>query len=98
MVLNNPSNSKTINFGAANDSDISAKIFSAYKRGFRIVFLLDASLVAIAFVFAAALMPEIEIKREKMAESGESQSRSRVLVKETMEEGNGLPRKESPKK
>ena len=82
MILNNPSTSKIIAFSAVNASDISAAVFSAYKKGFRIVFILSASLAALALFFAVILIPNIEIKHEKKAESDEGQNGSKVLVRE----------------
>jgi hypothetical protein len=46
------------------------------------VFMLSAALAALAFLFAAVLMPQIEIKHEKKADSDESQSGRQVPVKE----------------
>lgn len=35
----------------------------AYQRGFRIVFIIGASLAALAFFLAMALMPQVELNR-----------------------------------
>ena len=98
MILNNPSTSKTIAFSAANESDISAAIFSAYKKGFRIVFILSASLAALALFLAVILMPQIDIKHEKKSDSDESQNGSLVLVKEMRSKGSSphTPQKKFP--
>lgn len=42
---------------------IRAVLFPAYNRGFRIIFLVGASLAAFAFVLAFFLMPQVELSR-----------------------------------
>lgn len=49
------------------------------------MFILGAALAALAFVFSALLMPQIEIKHEKKVESDDSQSGSPVLDEKTEE-------------
>lgn len=49
------------------------------------MFILGAALAALAFVFSALLMPQIEIKHEKKVESDDSQSGSQVLDEKTEE-------------
>lgn len=71
---------------SGNGSEVADVILDAYKRGFRIVFILGAALAALAFVFSALLMPQIEIKHEqKKVESDDSQSGSHVLDEKTEE-------------
>ncbi|KAL4889841.1 major facilitator superfamily domain-containing protein [Aspergillus ambiguus] len=51
-----------------------ALLIPAYKRGFRIIFLIGASLAAFAFVLAFVLMPQVGLKRaddEKLKAEGE---------------------------
>lgn len=77
-----------MSFNAANPRDVAPAILSAYKRGFRIVFMLSAALAALAFLFATVLMPQIEIKHEKKVENDESERGSQVLVDEKIGELN----------
>ncbi|KAG8416610.1 hypothetical protein J3458_007184 [Metarhizium acridum] len=42
---------------------IRAILFPAYQRGFRIIFIIGASLAAFAFVLAFFLMPQVELSR-----------------------------------
>ncbi|QLI63601.1 Efflux pump dotC [Metarhizium brunneum] len=42
---------------------VRAILFPAYKRGFRIIFIIGASLAAFAFVLAFFLMPQVELSR-----------------------------------
>ncbi|EFY98794.2 MFS general substrate transporter [Metarhizium robertsii ARSEF 23] len=42
---------------------VRAILFPAYKRGFRIIFIVGASLAAFAFVLAFFLMPQVELSR-----------------------------------
>lgn len=39
-------------------------LIPAYKRGFRIIFLIGAALAAFAFCLAFVLMPQVGLKRE----------------------------------
>ncbi|GAB1214610.1 hypothetical protein ATERTT37_003774 [Aspergillus terreus] len=41
-----------------------ALLIPAYKRGFRIIFLIGAALAALAFVLAFVLMPQVGLKRD----------------------------------
>lgn len=52
----------------------------AYQRGFRIVFIIGASLAALAFFLAVALMPQVELNRaddEKLKEEGKRRALER---------------------
>ncbi|EMR62672.1 hypothetical protein MGN70_008960 [Eutypa lata] len=52
---------------------IQAVLLPAYKRGFRIIFLVGASLAVLAFVFAWFLMPQVSLDRDddaKLKEEG----------------------------
>ena len=45
----------------------------AYRKGFRIIFIVGASLAALAFVLAFVLMPQVELYRpddKKLQEEG----------------------------
>lgn len=49
---------------SAEEADrIRAILFPAYRRGFRIIFLVGAALATLAFVLAFFLMPQIELSR-----------------------------------
>lgn len=48
----------------AEKETIQAVLLPAYKRGFRIIFLVGASLSALAFVFAWFLMPQVGLDRD----------------------------------
>lgn len=50
-------------YGAARTKDVRVTLASAYKRGFRIVFIVSASLNVCAFIFAWFLMPQVELNR-----------------------------------
>ena len=56
---------------------IQAVLLPAYKRGFRIIFLVMASLAALSFVFAWFLMPQVRLERDddaKLKEEGLKES------------------------
>lgn len=42
---------------------IRSVLIPAYKRGFRIIFIIGASLAAVAFFLACWLIPQVELKR-----------------------------------
>jgi predicted MFS family arabinose efflux permease len=69
-------------------------LIPAYKKGFRIIFLIGAGLAAFAFVLAFWLMPQVTLKRvddEKLKEEG----RKRVKGEKTDEEKrNGCERRD----
>lgn len=53
--------------------EIRAVILPAYRKGFRIIFLIGAALAALAFVLAWFLMPQVELDRpddQKLKEEG----------------------------
>lgn len=52
---------------------IRSVLIPAYRQGFRVIFLVGASLAALAFVLAFILMPQVELTRpddEKLKEEG----------------------------
>lgn len=49
---------------ASEKEAIQAVLLPAYKRGFRIIFLVMASLASLAFVFAWFLMPQVSLDRD----------------------------------
>lgn len=56
---------------------IQAVLLPAYKRGFRVIFLVMASLAVLAFVFAWFLMPQVRLERDddaKLKEEGMKES------------------------
>lgn len=75
-LLNNPSRvlAGAVELQSTGVSlDLRDTFVSAYKKGFRIVFLIGASLAALAFVFAFFLLPQIELDRAddaKLKEEG----------------------------
>jgi predicted MFS family arabinose efflux permease len=64
-------------FSVANHQDVAHSILSAYKQGFRILFMLGAAMAALSFLFAAVLMPQIEIKHERKTPNDEIHGDSR---------------------
>lgn len=55
----------------------------AYRRGFRVVFIVGASLAAVAFVLALVLMPQVELSRPddgQLKEAGRKMDEERRLV------------------
>jgi hypothetical protein len=51
-------------------------LIPAYRHAFRVIFLLGASLAALAFLIAFVLMPQVELSRpddEKLKEEGKKQ-------------------------
>lgn len=62
---------------AENASHIRSVLIPAYQKGFRIIFLIGASLAALAFVLACGLMPQIGLKRsddEALKEEGKKRA------------------------
>lgn len=52
---------------------VRSLIIPAYRKGFRIIFIIGAALSAFAFVLAVVLMPQVTLKRaddEKLKEEG----------------------------
>ncbi|OTB02574.1 hypothetical protein M426DRAFT_61878 [Hypoxylon sp. CI-4A] len=52
---------------------IRSALVPAYRQGFRVIFLVGASLAALAFVIAWVMMPQVELRRpddEKLKEEG----------------------------
>lgn len=52
---------------------IRSVLVPAYRQGFRVIFLVGASLAALAFVLALVLMPQVELSRPddaKLKEEG----------------------------
>jgi hypothetical protein len=82
-ILDDPSSASAKNLSSANAEDVAPAVLAAYKRGFRIVFLVSS---ALAFVFAVFLMPQIEIKHEKKGDSNESSSNNQLIGVEKREE------------
>lgn len=63
---------------------VRAAILPAYRRGFRIIFLIGASLAALAFVLCFFLMPHIELNRPddaKLKEEGKEWEKARGAKK-----------------
>lgn len=54
--------------GTQNMEQIRGSLAVAYKEGFRIIFLVGASLNAAAFVAALFLMPQVELDRKDDAQ------------------------------
>lgn len=52
---------------------IRAVLIPAYRKGFRVIFLIGASVAALAFVLAFVLMPQVDLARPddaKLKEEG----------------------------
>ncbi|BDD56042.1 hypothetical protein MAP00_001524 [Monascus purpureus] len=72
QILTSPNNylSKLSEFESAR---IRSLLVPAYRKGFRIIFIVGAALAAFAFFVAAWLMPQVSLKRgdeEKLKEEG----------------------------
>jgi Tfp pilus assembly protein PilO len=50
--------------GLENGDDLHYIFLNAYKKGFRIIFFVSSSLSVVAFLFAFALMPQVELARQ----------------------------------
>lgn len=58
---------------SADAERIRQTLTPAYRRGFRIVFLIGASLAALSFVVVLFLMPQVELDRpddQKLKDEG----------------------------
>ncbi|KAF2165013.1 hypothetical protein M409DRAFT_67678 [Zasmidium cellare ATCC 36951] len=72
IILKSPEAYFSSHSGAEADR-IQQAIIPAYRKGFRIIFLIGAALAAVAFVVAFFLMPQIELDRaddQKLKEEG----------------------------
>ena len=49
---------------AADNQRVRNVLIPAYKRGFRIVFLVGATLSGLAFLMAVGMMPQVNLDRE----------------------------------
>ena len=61
------------NRSSSEADQIRAAILPAYRKGFRIIFLIGSALAALAFVLAWFLMPQAELDRpddQKLKEEG----------------------------
>ncbi|KAI8957048.1 MFS general substrate transporter [Daldinia sp. FL1419] len=61
-------------------SRVRSILVPAYRRGFRVIFLVGASLAAVAFVIAWFMMPQVELRRpddEKLKEEGRREHASK---------------------
>ncbi|KAF9888877.1 hypothetical protein FE257_008247 [Aspergillus nanangensis] len=66
-----------------------ALLIPAYKKGFRIIFLIGAGLAAVAFVLAFVLMPQVGLKRsddEKLKEEGRKRVNKETIGPEEEED------------
>lgn len=64
---------------------VRAAILPAYQEGFRVIFLVGASLAAFAFVLSFFLMPHIELNKPddaKLKAEGKEWQKSRIAKKE----------------
>ncbi|KAG2416603.1 hypothetical protein HFD88_007818 [Aspergillus terreus] len=83
-----------------------ALLIPAYKRGFRIIFLIGAALAALAFVLAFVLMPQVGLKRdddEKLKAEGRMRVKGEighddVEQESTAQTGQGLPNEREAEK
>lgn len=67
LLLNSPDLFRE-SFGTQRMDQIRVTLTSAYKEGFRIIFIVGAALNAIAFVAAWFLMPQVELARKDDAQ------------------------------
>ena len=59
---------------------LQAAVVSGYRAGFRIVFILSASLAALSFILAFLLMPQVNLSRpddEKLKKEGRARDMAR---------------------
>ena len=80
-LLKNP-HTYTDTLPADEAAKIRDVLIPAYKKGFRIIFIVGASLASIAFVLAFVLMPQISLSRpddEKLKEEGRKADEARKL-------------------
>lgn len=83
LILSSPQKFITERTGQEADQ-VRAAILPAYKRGFRIIFLVGASLAAFAFVLCFFLMPHIELNKpddEKLKAEGKEWQKTRGAKK-----------------
>lgn len=72
LLIDSPERFKAMSSGQEMDVLVSA-LGTAYRKGFRIVFIVGAVLNAVAFIAAYCLMPQVELARpddEKLKEEG----------------------------
>ncbi|MCJ1422345.1 hypothetical protein MMC29_000225 [Sticta canariensis] len=80
-ILNQPTSFYTWSAGSVAEMQLRAAILAGYHRGFRIIFILGASLSAFACLVALLMMPELgldrkddeELKREAKTEQEKKQ-------------------------
>ncbi|KAI0470887.1 MFS general substrate transporter [Xylariaceae sp. FL0804] len=75
-LLSNPQ-SYLSSLPADRAADIRATLVPAYRRAFRVIFILGAALAAFAFVVAFFLMPQLELSRpddEKLKREGRGEA------------------------
>jgi hypothetical protein len=63
-LLNNPGavlSGSTLLPGATSPVNLKAVFVDAYKKGFRVIFLVGAGLSAFAFLSALVLLPQVEL-------------------------------------
>lgn len=63
LLLNSPAQFRA-RFGDEVTESVRLDLASAYRKGFRIIFIVCASLNALAFIAAWFLMPQIELNRD----------------------------------
>jgi hypothetical protein len=72
LLLSSPQ-SYLSSLSADDAKRIRSVLIPAYKKGFRIIFIIGAALAAFAFFLACWLMPQVTLKRdddEKLKEEG----------------------------
>lgn len=78
MILSSPQ--RFVEESGEEADRVRAAILPAYRRGFRIIFLIGAALAAFAFVLCFFLMPHIELRRaddEKLKAEGREWEKAR---------------------
>lgn len=63
LLLDNPQHALNSMHDDVQAEDISAALVPAYRRGFRIVFIVSAVLAALAVFLVFFLMPQVELNR-----------------------------------
>lgn len=72
-LLNQPNDFIDANFSGSESEAIRASLIVAYRRGFRTVFVLCASLAALSTLVVVFLMPQVELDRpddQKLKQEG----------------------------
>lgn len=71
-LLSNPQSYLTT-VSSSDEDRVRSILIPAYRKGFRVIFIVGAALCAVAFLVAFFMMPQVELKRaddDKLKEEG----------------------------